>query len=90
MLILFTDGRAHDIDVAVKHAERMRARNIRIVAIGAGEQAKNPKFVAQLESIATSQLDVYTSEFSELTDIVDRLIDIDCAITVNPENNVLK
>ena len=85
MLVLFTDGRAHDIDIAKEHAKRMKERNIRIVAIGAGEKANDPELVEHLESIATSQLDVYTSEFSQLTNIVDRLIDIDCAITINPE-----
>ena len=80
MLILFTDGRAHDFKLALKHAKAMRSRNIHIITIAAGQEAKNPKLLDQLKQIVNDPLEVYTSEFSELTDIVDRLIDIDCVI----------
>uniref|UniRef100_UPI003754A12B vWA domain-containing protein n=1 Tax=Salmonella sp. s54412 TaxID=3160128 RepID=UPI003754A12B len=75
VLILFTDGKAHDFNKAKKHAKEMRGRNIRIIAIAAVEQANNPKLVEQLRKITFDPLEVYKSEFSELTDIVDKLID---------------
>lgn len=61
----------------------MKSRNIRIIAIAAGQEVKsrNAKLVKQLEDIASDPLDVYTAEFSELSDIVDKLIDIDCVVT---------
>ncbi|XP_028415528.1 collagen alpha-6(VI) chain-like isoform X2 [Dendronephthya gigantea] len=82
VLIIFTDGEAHDFEVAKKHAQEMKKRNIRIITIAAGPDAKNPKaaLVKQMEALASDPLNVYTVDFSELNDIVDRLIDIDCSI----------
>lgn len=60
----------------------MKKRNIRIITIAAGPDAKNPKakLVEQMEALATDPLNVYKVDFSELNDIVDRLIDIDCYV----------
>lgn len=80
VLIIFTDGRAHDFNIALKHAKAMRSRNVHIIAIAAGHEAKDPKLLKQLKQIVSDPLEVYTSEFSELTDIIDRLIDIDCVV----------
>jgi hypothetical protein len=82
VLILFTDGQAHDFSIARKHAVLMKKRNIRIITIAAGPDAKNPKakLVEQMEALATDPLNVYKVDFSELNDIVDRLIDIDCYV----------
>ena len=87
MLILFTDGHAHDFSLAKIHAEKMKKRNIRIITIAAGPDAKNPKakLVEQMEAIASDPLNVYRVDFSELNDIVDRLIDIDCYLV--PQEN---
>ena len=80
MLILFTDGQAHDFSLAKTHADEMKKRNIRIITIAAGPNAKNPKskLVEQMEALASDPLNVYKVDFSELNDIVDRLIDIGC------------
>lgn len=82
VLILFTDGRAHDFKLAKKHAARMKERNIKIITIAAGHEAKNPKakLVKQLEEIASDPLNVYKVDFSELGEITDRLIHVDCVI----------
>ena len=82
MLIVFTDGQAHDFKIAQRHAEEMKKRNIKIITIAAGPDAKNPKakLVKQMEAIASDPLNVYRVDFSELNDIVDRLIDIDCYV----------
>ena len=85
---MFTDGQAHDFNIAKRHANEMKQRDIKIITIAAGPDAKNPKakLVQQMESIASDPLNVYTVDFSELNDIVDRLIDIDCQV-VTPINN---
>lgn len=58
----------------------MKKRNIRIITIAAGPDARKSKatLVQQMEALASDPLDVYKAHFSELNDIVDRLIDIDC------------
>lgn len=65
----------------------MKQRNIKIITIAAGPDAKNPKakLVEQMEAIASDPLNVYRVDFSELNDIVDRLIDIDCQVVI-PKN----
>ena len=81
-MILFTDGHAHDFDLAKKHADEMKKRNIKIITIAAGPDAKSPKakLAKQMEELASDPLNVYKADFSELNDIVDKLVDIDCYI----------
>lgn len=89
VLIIFTDGEAHDFEIAKKHAQEMKKRNIRIITIAAGPDAKNPKaaLVKQMEALASDPLSVYNVDFSELNDIVDRLIDIDCSIVPRDDDS---
>jgi lysine/ornithine N-monooxygenase len=76
ILILFTDGLAHDIRLAYRQASELKAKNTRIIVIGAGKR-KNEVF-HQINSMATSREDAHKSDFDQLSGIVDDLLDVVC------------
>ena len=76
ILILFTDGLAHDIRLAYHQADELKRKNTRIVVIGAGERAN--EVFQEIKSMATSEEDAHKSDFDQLSGIVDDLLDVVC------------
>lgn len=81
-LILFTDGQATDKDLAIKNAKKLKKRNIRIIAIGAGP--RRHEFLSQLEEIATSPSDVFMADFDNLDYIVKDVVNEVCPEPIRP------
>ena len=76
ILIVFTDGWTRDQTVAVKYAEKMKARNVHIIAIAAGPSRRD--FKGQLEEIASTPSDVLMVEFDELQNLISKLVNKVC------------
>lgn len=76
ILILFTDGLAHDIRRAYHQADELKRKNTRIVVIGAGKRAN--EVFEEIKSMATSEEDAHKSDFDLLSGIVDDLLDVVC------------
>lgn len=64
MLVIFSDGRAHDITTAYREADSMKERNVRIIAMTVNEHgyvseklrrlATNPKYAISIEMSNTA------------------------------------
>ena len=76
ILILFTDGLAHDIRLAYRQAEELKRKGTRIIAIGAGREAS--KVFEQIKRVASREEDAHKSNFDKLSGIVDDLLDVVC------------
>ena len=76
ILIVFTDGATRDQNVAMKHADLMKARNVSIIGIAAGPKRREFKY--QVEEIASSPDDVYLVEFDQLENLIHTLVNKVC------------
>lgn len=76
ILIVFTDGATRDQRVAVRYADKMKARNVHIIGIAAGP--KRHEFKHQVEEIASTPEDVYMVEFDDLEAMLFRLVNNVC------------
>ena len=76
ILIVFTDGATRDQSVAVRYANKMKARGVRIIGIAAGPSRED--FKDQLEEIASSPDDLLMPEFDELQSVVHTLVNKVC------------
>ena len=77
ILILFTDGLAHDFQLARTVSKELKRKGTRIVAIGAGRKAG--EVFRQIKELASSKQDAHKSNFNELSGIVDDLLDVVCS-----------
>ena len=75
-LIIFTDGQATDRSLALRNAKKLKDRNVRIIAIGAGP--KREDFRSQLEAIASHTSDVFMADFDNLESIVKNIVNEVC------------
>lgn len=85
-LILFTDGQATDKHLAIANARKLKKRNIRIIAIGAGPRRHD--FLSQLEQIATSPSDVFMADFDNLEVIVKDIVNEVCPEPMRPPSKL--
>ena len=76
ILILFTDGLSHDIELAYLQADELKRKGTRIIVIGAGDRAI--EVFAQIKSMASRKEDAHKSNFDQLSGIVDDLLDVVC------------
>lgn len=78
ILILFTDGNAHDLPVAREQAKRMKERNITLVTIGAGKDDSLMKFKKELEEMASGPEYSMTVNFDELEVFAQKAFPLVC------------
>jgi hypothetical protein len=76
ILILFTDGLAHDIRLAYDQAEDLKKKGTRLIVIGAGKRAN--EVFEQIKRMASREEDAHQSKFDQLSGIVDDLLDVVC------------
>ncbi|CAB3999079.1 Hypothetical predicted protein [Paramuricea clavata] len=76
ILILFTDGLAHDIRLAYDQAEDLKKKGTRLIVIGAGKRAN--EVFKQIKHMASRVKDAHKSKFDQLSGIVDDLLDVVC------------
>ena len=78
ILILFTDGTAHDLPLAHEMASALKSRGIKILGIAAGkkEQVRNVK--GELEEMVTNKKDIITVDFPDLASYATKLLRITC------------
>lgn len=76
ILIVFTDGSAHDIHLAYTQANELKQRGTRIIGIAAGNDVE--RFYYQLKRLVSRTEDAHRSKFDQLSGIVDDLLDVVC------------
>ena len=76
ILIVFTDGATRDQSVAVRYANKMKARGVRIIGIAAGPRRE--EFKGQLEEISSSPDDLFMVEFDQLQSVIHTLVNKVC------------
>lgn len=86
VVLLFTDGEPRarkrkwireQYEMAGKYSAELMARNVSIVALAVGEEAKKPEFKKNIASWSTY---MFTSGFKDLNKVLDKIIKKSCGI----------
>lgn len=73
LVIVFTDGQAHDAKEANEYSAILKRNGVRILGIGAGPYLN--RFISELEQIASDPGSVFTFTFGNLTeDMAGRIV----------------
>ncbi len=78
ILILLTDGNAHDLQLAHQMADAMKSRDIKIVGIAAGKKEKVEQFKVELEGMVTNKDDIISVDFPDLATFATKILRITC------------
>ena len=72
LVVIFTDGEAHDAAEAKEDAEILKKRGVRILGIGAGPYLS--RFISELEQMVSGPEDLFTFTFKNLKEEIGRAI----------------
>ncbi|XP_046857342.1 collagen alpha-6(VI) chain-like isoform X3 [Xenia sp. Carnegie-2017] len=72
LVVIFTDGQAHDAAEAKEYAEILKKRGVRILGIGAGPYLS--RFISELEQMVSGPEDLFTFTFKNLKEEIGRAI----------------
>ena len=78
ILVLFTDGNAHDLPLARDMATAMKNRKIKIVGIAAGTKDRVRQFKGELENLVTNREDIISVDFPDLATFATKLLRLTC------------
>lgn len=78
VLILLTDGEAHETDDAIREAGMLKDDDVSIISIGVGQGENNESFFNLLKGMASNPEYVFKVSFSELDTILDGVIKAAC------------
>jgi hypothetical protein len=78
ILILFTDGTAHDLPLAHEMASALKSRGIKILGIAAGKKEQVRNVRGELEEMVTDKKDIITVDFPDLASYATKLLRITC------------
>ena len=79
VLIIFTDGNAHDIRVALEQAEVIKSRGVRVITIGAGTKRSIWKFQDELKKMCTDpKRDFIMVDFEDLSGFANEAFPLIC------------
>ena len=73
MLVIFSDGRAHDITTAYREANSMKERNVRIIATTVNEYGYVPE---KLRRLATNSKYAMSMEMSNTAYYAKKLVSL--------------
>ena len=79
VLIIFSDGNAHDLSVALEQAEILKARGVRVITIGAGVKADVREFEDELKQMSSNpETDFLTVDFGDLSSFANKAFPLIC------------
>ena len=79
VLILFTDGYAHDLRLALTEAELLKKNGVRIITIAAGEKDNIDHFRKELQIMASDPVtDALTVDFKDISNFANEVIPVIC------------
>ena len=79
VLIIFTDGNAHDLRVALEQAEVIKSRGVRVITIGAGMKRSIWKFEDELKKMCTDpEHDFMMVDFKDLSGFANEAFPLIC------------
>ena len=74
MLVLFSDGEAHDQSKAVRVAREMKAKGVAILSVAIGKGQTVNKLMEQLQQISSKKEYTFKSNFNALATIEGSLV----------------
>ena len=78
IIILFTDGNAHDIRIARKQAKILREKGVLVITIGAGTKESLRSFEQELIDMASSPEYALTVDFDQLEYFAEKAFPLFC------------
>ena len=83
MLVLFSDGKAHDQSKAVRVAREMKAKGVTILSVAIGKGQTVNKLMEQLQQISSKKEYTFKSNVNALATIEDSLVKDMCKAVGN-------
>ncbi|XP_028404925.1 matrilin-2-like [Dendronephthya gigantea] len=80
MLIIFTDGNAHDLRIARRQAAFLKEKGIFIITIGAGTERSIQKFKQELIDMASGPEYAFTVDFEQLEFFAEKAFPLVCRL----------
>ena len=79
VLILFTDGNAHDLQTALMEAKLLKEAGVRVITIGAGVKSAVKRFESELKQMASDpETDMMMVDFEDLSGFANEAFPLIC------------
>ena len=82
VVVLITDGepfgRRDTLNEAIRYANMLKKKNVRLITAGAGSKSEKPEFIKILKELATSPQFFLKAKFDEMDKISSKLIANTC------------
>ena len=79
ILLIFTDGNAHDLRVALRQSEVLKSRGVRVITIGAGVKRDIRLFEDELKQMCTDPgRDFLMVDFKDLSGFANEAFPLFC------------
>ena len=78
IVIVFTDGNAHDITVAREQANILKSKGVLVITIGAGKKSEVKLFQKELTDMASAPEYAMTVDFDQLEFFAEKAFPLVC------------
>ena len=78
VLLLVTDGKPHDTDVALKEADELKKKGVHLITIGAGSDSWIENFKYELSRLGSKPTHNHRVKYEQLEKITPKLVQNIC------------